>query len=66
MKLGFLWASMCERGGERAFVASGEADQAFGMCFEFLCADSALAFLGAQLAGAEQARDGRQSRGTKP
>ncbi len=24
--LGFFWTALCERGGERAFVAAGEAD----------------------------------------
>ncbi len=45
----FLGASLLEGCGERAFVTTGEADQAFGMFFEFLTGDRAFAFFGAQL-----------------
>jgi hypothetical protein len=48
--MGFGGASFFERGGERAFIASGEADEAGGMMFEFVLEDGAFFFaLGAQL-----------------
>ena len=46
---GFLCAALLQGCGERAFVTAGKADQAFGVFFEFLCRDGALAFPSAQL-----------------
>ena len=53
----FVDAALLQGCGERAFVAAGEADQAFGVFFEFLCADCAFAFLGAQLHFGDQAAE---------
>ena len=43
--------------GERAFVAAGEADESFGVLFEFLCGDGAFAFFGAQFHFGDQAAE---------
>ena len=47
--VGLFNTTLCNCRGERAFVAAGQADSSFGVLFEFLCGDRALAFFGAQL-----------------
>ena len=49
--------SLLQGCGEWAFVAAGEADQSFGVLFEFLCRDCAFAFLRAQLHFGDQAAE---------
>ena len=57
MLLRFAHSAMAQGGGERSFVAAGEADESFGVLFEFLCGDRAFAFLGAQLHFGDQAAE---------
>ncbi len=45
----FFHAAMSQRGGQRSVIAAGQADQPGSMFLQFLLADSAFAFLRAQL-----------------
>src|SRR5258708_40283949 len=53
----FIDAALLQGSGQRAFRAAGEADEAFGMLFEFLWSDCAFAFFGAQLHFGDQAAE---------
>src|SRR5215469_7633808 len=50
----FVVSAMGESGGQRAFVAAGEADQAGGGVFELAGEDGAFVFWGAQLHAGEK------------
>ena len=54
---GFLCAALLQGCCEWAFVTAGEANQAFGVFFEFLCRDGAFTFLGAQLHFGDEAAE---------
>jgi len=54
---GFVASALVQCCGERAFVAAGEADESFGVLFEFLRGDGAFAFLHAQLHFGDQAAE---------
>ena len=54
---GLVRVALSQGCGERAFVAAGEADESFGMFFEFFMRDGAFAFLGAQLHFGDQAAE---------
>jgi hypothetical protein len=49
--------ALVEGCGERAFVASSEADESFGVLLQFFLRDGALAFPGAQLHFGDQAAE---------
>ena len=53
----FFHAALSQRSGERAVIAAGEADQPAGMFLQLILADSAFAFLCAQLHFCDQAAE---------